>query len=369
LRALFIILLVVWTMMHAYVLARLASVPVLSGHLPTWALIIAGLLLGSSYIAARVLERFALDGFSQVLEYVGANWVGVVFLLLIAFLAADLVTGFGFLMVQWVPIIRTTALGLAGILILVSVVQAVRNPAVTNYEVRMPDLPAVADGTVLVVASDLHLGSMIDERWARARADQIQSLRPDVIILAGDIFEAPRNTHEKWLPVLQQFHAPQGVFAVTGNHEMYAGAAPIVELFGRAGFGLLHDQNREALPGLVIAGVDDAAFRTRGTQEAADAVDRALADRPRGATVFVSHAPVQADRAAERGANLMLSGHTHNGQVWPFRYLVRLAFPLLAGRYDVQGMTVIVGRGTGTWGPRMRLWQRGELLRIVLRSA
>jgi hypothetical protein len=64
----------------------------------------------------------------------------------------------------------------------------------------------------------------------------------------------------------------------------------------------------------------------------------------------------------------MLSGHTHNGQIWPFNYVVRLSNPLVGGRYDVGGMPVIVGRGTGTWGPRMRLWQPAEILRIILRA-
>ena len=64
----------------------------------------------------------------------------------------------------------------------------------------------------------------------------------------------------------------------------------------------------------------------------------------------------------------MLSGHTHAGQIWPFNYLVRLRYPLLAGRYDVEGMPVIVCRGTGTWGPPMRLWRRSEMLRITLRA-
>jgi hypothetical protein len=72
---------------------------------------------------------------------------------------------------------------------------------------------------------------------------------------------------------------------------------------------------------------------------------------------------------AERaGAELMISGHTHGGQIWPFGYLVRTVHPLLAGRYSVNGMPVIVCRGTGTWGPRMRLWHRGEILRVSLRA-
>jgi predicted MPP superfamily phosphohydrolase len=365
----FIIFLLIWALMHWYVLVRLSSVPGIAGHVPTWALVVGGLLLGSSYIASRVMERFELDGFSHVLEYVGANWVGVVFLLMVCFLAADVITGFGFLMVRWVPAIRTLALVSAGVLVAIALVQAVRAPVVTEYEVRMPELPVAADGTVLVVASDMHLGPMLDERWASARARQIQSLRPDVLLLVGDICEAPRDTHDEWLPTLQKFRAPHGVFVVTGNHEFYAGPGPIVDLFGRAGFRVLHDEHVEALPGLAISGVDDVAFRHRGSNEASGAVDRALANRPGGAAVFLSHTPVFADRVAKAGAGLMFSGHTHNGQIWPFPYLVRLAFPLLHGRYDVDGMTVIVGRGTGTWGPRMRLWQRGELVRVVLRAA
>jgi predicted MPP superfamily phosphohydrolase len=90
-----------------------------------------------------------------------------------------------------------------------------------------------------------------------------------------------------------------------------------------------------------------------------------------GAAMLLAHKPeiVYAEAAARAGAGLMLSGHTHGGQVWPFDYLVQYAYPLLEGRHEVGGMTVIVSRGAGTWGPRMRLWERGEILRITLYSS
>lgn len=91
-----------------------------------------------------------------------------------------------------------------------------------------------------------------------------------------------------------------------------------------------------------------------------------LSGRPPGAAVLLSHTPWQAREAAAAGAGLMLSGHTHGGQIWPFSYLIRLRYPLLAGRYQIDQMTVIVCRGTGTWGPRMRLWHPGEILSIKL---
>ena len=155
---------------------------------------------------------------------------------------------------------------------------------------------------------------------------------------------------------------------MTGNHEFYAGPEPIVELYRRAGYRVLRDESMAPLPGLVFVGVDDVAFRRHGRKEHSAAVERTFRERPAGATVFLSHTPILVEKAARLGARLMLSGHTHEGQIWPFKYLVRTVFPLIRGRYEADNMTLIVGRGTGTWGPRMRLWKRSEVLKITLRA-
>jgi hypothetical protein len=132
---------------------------------------------------------------------------------------------------------------------------------------------------------------------------------------------------------------------------------------------VLRDEWVQAAPGLVLAGVNDGGYPQSRTP-AENRVFRALAGRPPGnGTIFISHAPVGAQTAASLGAGLMLSGHTHGGQIWPFSLIVRSLIPLFLGRYDVGGMPVIVCRGTGTFGPRMRLWQRGEILRVTLRAA
>jgi predicted MPP superfamily phosphohydrolase len=170
------------------------------------------------------------------------------------------------------------------------------------------------------------------------------------------------------LPTLKQLRSPLGVWAVTGNHEYYAGLELSAKLFEAAGYRLLCDGWAEATPGIIIAGVDDLTARVQ-FGKIDDAVERALANRPAGAAILLSHSPLELNRAAAAGANLMLSGHTHAGQIWPFNFLVRLKYPLLAGRYEVNGMTLIVGRGTGTWGPPMRLWRPSEILRIKLRTS
>ena len=133
------------------------------------------------------------------------------------------------------------------------------------------------------------------------------------------------------------------------------------------GVRVLSNSWAELRPGLILAGVDDLTANHRAGL-GGDPVSTALQGRPRGTTIFLSHTPWQAEEAAASGAGLMLSGHTHGGQIWPFGYLVKRVYPLFEGRYNVDGMTVIVCRGTGTWGPRMRLWRPGEILRVTLRA-
>jgi predicted MPP superfamily phosphohydrolase len=154
--------------------------------------------------------------------------------------------------------------------------------------------------------------------------------------------------------------APHGIWAVLGNHEYHNTHNDNSALFKEAGIHLLRNSWVELSPGLVLAGVDDL---TTGNDSGAS-LAKALAGRTSGATVLLSHMPLPAD--AGKGVGLILSGHTHGGQIWPFGYLVRQRFPLFEGIYELGGRTVIVSRGTGTWGPRMRLWRPAEILRVTL---
>ena len=139
-----------------------------------------------------------------------------------------------------------------------------------------------------------------------------------------------------------------------------------MSLFHAANFNLLRNSWTEIKPGLVLAGLDDlTAVHRNGLS--GDPVTQTLAEHPAGAIILLSHTPWETEKAAKAGVDLMLSGHTHGGQIWPFDYLVRSRYPLLEGRYEIDGMTVIVCRGTGTWGPRMRLWRPSEILLVTLR--
>jgi hypothetical protein len=236
-----------------------------------------------------------------------------------------------------------------------------------DYEVQLAGLPPERDGLVLVALSDLHLGTLIGDRWLKRLVGHVKELRPDLLLVVGDLVDGNVADVESLLPHLKNLRAPLGIWAVTGNHEYYAGLERSIALFEAAGFSVLRDRWSQITPGLVLAGVDDLTAR-RQFGDNDRPVEKALADRPAGATILLSHSPLQTDKAAAAGVGLMLSGHTHNGQIWPFNHLVALRYPLLGGRYQVGGMTVVVSRGAGTWGPRMRLWWPSEIVRIKLKA-
>jgi predicted MPP superfamily phosphohydrolase len=353
------------TFMHIYVFWRAASVPFIDRHVSRKILIGSGVILWAIFFFGRVIGHGETGVLAGMLEFLGMNWMAVLFLTFIPLLLIDLSTLFGFVMPRLSSSLRGWALLVGVVLSAIALLQGLRPPVIEKYEVILSGLPDAMDGTVLVVLSDMHLGSQVGERWLAARIAQVKAQRPDLVVLLGDIFEGHGPPEDQLIATLKQLSAPYGIWVVSGNHEFYGGGK--MSLFEEASFKLLNNGWAEVRPGLVLAGVDDLTAGRRNSQ-GADPISQALVGRPHGATILLSHTPWQAERVAKAGAGLMLCGHTHGGQIWPFDYLVRSRYPLLEGRYEVDGMTVIVCRGTGTWGPRMRLWRPSEILRVTLRG-
>jgi hypothetical protein len=202
--------LLLWTLAHAYLAWRAASVPRLARHIPRWSLIAVVAALWASFLVPRSFER-AGGVFGGALEWVAMNWLGVLFLLLISMLAAEIATGFGVLVRRHAGRVRGWALLAGAALSAVAFVQGFRAPAIRDYEVRIAGLPADQDGTVVAVIADLHLGSMLGERWLAARIAQVQALHPDLIVALGDIVEGHGGPEGALLAELRHLSAPLGV--------------------------------------------------------------------------------------------------------------------------------------------------------------
>ena len=181
------------------------------------------------------------------------------------------------------------------------------------------------------------------------------------MVLLGDVFEGHGRPEGELLRILQRFQAPLGVWGVDGNHEQHEiGNSPLND----AGVRVLRNATTMLAPGLMLAGRSQS---TGHGDENGQPVWAAPSPSPPGAVVMLSHIPNHVQEAAASGVGLMLSGHTHGGQIWPLGYLVGKVYPTLDGQSEVGGMTLIINRGTGTWGPRMRLWHRSEISRTHLR--
>jgi predicted MPP superfamily phosphohydrolase len=359
----------VWTCMHGYVFWRLGSLPVVAGCVPGWAVWGIAVVFCLSLPASRWLLKFGYQEVSAGVEVFALTWLGVLFLLFVCFLAVDCLTLGGLFLSARLPQLRTFGAALALVLAAVAVFQGMRAPVVNEQEVTLPGLPKERDGLRIVFISDLHLGSQIGQAWLHDLTGRISALAPDLIAVGGDLVDHGVFRVQGMIPELRALHAPLGVWAVLGNHDSYGGAVEASRIMQEAGFRVLHDESAVAVPGLRIAGVDDLGVRGRsGPVEPAIRSSLQLVRPGREGCVYLSHTPVGAKVAAEAGAGLMLCGHTHGGQIWPFNFLVRLRYPELVGRFNHDPMTLIVSRGAGTWGPRMRLWQPGEILLITLRA-
>lgn len=362
-----VVLILVITLMQAYLFWRIASLPWFAEGARRKQLWLVALLIWLFFFGGGVLGHDSRGAISSAIESLAMLWLGVLFIASTVMLAVDLATGFGLWAKRYLVIVKVTGLMLAGVLVVVALVQGIRPPVVVQHDVALTGLPPELDGTTLAVLSDMHLGSQLGADWLAERVKQVQELSPDIIVLPGDSFEGHAAPDEALLPGLSEFKAPLGVYAVAGNHEHFGDTEAIIDLLERAGIQWLQDDWLYLVPGLVLAGVDDLTRRWRNgeTGDIASVLD----DVPEEyATILLSHSPLQVEQAAAAGANLMLSGHTHGGQIWPFGYIVQQFYPYLVGRHEVSGMSLIISRGTGLWGPRMRLWHPSEILLITLRT-
>lgn len=363
----FVVALSVWTLMNAYVFWHLSGLPwFASGRVRRRWVWLAALPLLFAYFGARMAYSRGWEGLGLGLEVVGSSWIGCVLLFLSCFLVLDLLTLFGLLFRAWRARLRLVSASAAILMSVIALIQGSRDPVVEQYEVSVPNLPPAMEGMRVALLSDLHLGTRFDAPWLARLAARVDLEKPQLILLAGDIIDGDVRRVRPMSGAFAGFRAPLGVWGVLGNHDVYSGPDSATELLRGAGVHMLLDESVLVAPGLRLAGVADLGA-SRGMKPE-DRVRRALAgSRPGEACIYLCHTPMLAELAGSLGAGLMVSGHTHAGQIWPFGYLVRARFPLFNGLYRVGDLRVFVSRGAGGWGPRMRLWQPGQACLLILR--
>lgn len=214
--------------------------------------------------------------------------------------------------------------------------------------------------------SDLHIGGLIDSKKVSSIVGQVLMLKPDVIFLTGDIIDTKIAEVQDALRELGRLKAPLGVYYVLGNHEYFHGVYEIIQSVKSLGFRVLENQSIVLKKGndslLNIVGVNDLFGRRLGILE--PDLQKALSQRDENLpSILLAHQPKFISEVLPSSKiDLMLSGHTHGGQIFPFGFLVRLEQPYLAGLYEHDdGLKIYVNRGTGFWGPPMRVLSSAEI--------
>jgi predicted MPP superfamily phosphohydrolase len=363
--------------MHAYALFKARSA-LAFGSGTTLALLFLFGILVCAPIVVRQLSNFDHEDAARVVAYVGYLWMGILFFFTCLNLCVDLLrlplwamgragiraNGAAALSGR-VMFLCTTGLALA--LSGYAIIEASRIEVV-RVRIATDRLPASVPSLRIAQITDLHLGLFHREGKAREVAEIVAREHPDIFVSTGDFVDGQLDGISGLAEIFRGIPAPRGKFAVLGNHEYYAGVDRSIDFTRKSGFTLLRDESVTIDDAVRIAGVDDPAAarfgRARGTEETA-----LLVNRPDGRfTVLLKHRP-QLDPGAGGKFDLQLSGHTHHGQIFPFRLLTRLAFPLLAGDHPVPGGGILhVNRGT--WGPPMRFLAPPEITVVdIVRSA
>ncbi|MEL6185085.1 MAG: metallophosphoesterase [Myxococcota bacterium] len=324
--------------------------------------------------------RWAPRPLAQVLAWVGFTWMGSCFYLLLTAGGWDLFDrGIRRLRSKSASeptdprrreVLRRAAVGAGGAafgLTALGVRGALSEVEVRDVEVRVPRLPPALSGLCLVQMSDIHIGPTLGQPFARALAEQVRTLRPDLVAITGDLVDGNVPTLFEHVAPLGDLASRFGTVFVMGNHEYYSGAEAWAGALQRLGVRVLRNDRLQLGDGggrVDLVGLEDWS---QWRPEALPAL-RAGAD-PEQARIVLAHQPHSIGVASELRADLQISGHTHGGQFFPFSAMVRMTTPYVAGLYRHDARTQIyVSRGTGYWGPPLRLLAPAEITRIILVS-
>jgi predicted MPP superfamily phosphohydrolase len=380
----FTIMLTVVGAVHYYVWARLVrdlALPPAWHRAFTAGLVILFVLIPLSFFLRRVGVAWTVP-----FVWVSSVWLGFLLLFLLVLGATEAGRGLWALAARFGAssppdaerrlvlsrLFGLVTLILTGGLAAVAVRSGLARVALREVDVRLRRLPAKLDGTTIVQLTDVHLGPTIGRAFIEEIVARTNATHPDVVAITGDLVDGSVDDLREHVAPLAKLKARYGVYFVTGNHEYYSGAQEWCEELGKLGIKVLRNERvsiGDADASYDLAGIDDAHAHQFGNGHGAD-LARAVRGRDTSRElVLLAHQPRAVFDAVLHGVGLQLSGHTHGGQIWPWNLLVRLQQPVVAGLARFSDTQVYVSRGTGYWGPPMRLAAPAEITRVTLRVA
>ncbi len=274
---------------------------------------------------------------------------------------------------HYIAILKTTNLGIfviAGILTLYGVYDVRRIPSVKEVIIPCRNLPGDLERLTIVQITDFHVSATLKGNWVKGVVDTVNRLSPDLVFFTGDIADGSVKRLAEDVAPLADLTARYGCFYVTGNHDYYSGIENWLPEIKHLNFTVLTNEHTLITHGtgrLLVAGVPDytAGFFAPLPSDPLLAMENAPDADYR---ILLAHQPKSIVQAAKAGFDLMISGHTHGGQYFPWQYFVGLDQPYVAGLHTHNGTQLYVSRGIGYWGPPLRIGVPPEITLIKLRN-
>lgn len=335
------------------------------------------LLMIFSPLIIRVSEKNGYETFAIGLSWIGYLWMAFVVL----FLFFGILTDFGrlsmlviskisgknlFIILEKIPktVYFLFPLGLSVIFLIYGYLEAM-NIRVERFYIKSDK---ITKNVRIVQISDVHIGLIVREGRIKKIIEKIKEVNPDILVSTGDLVDAQIDRMNHIAELLKEIKTPYGKFAITGNHEFYAGLNKALFFTEKAGFKVLRNAGVtiEEL-NINIAGLDDTESARYGLKVNQDKVSLLNYFKNKGFTILLKHRPL-IDKELIEYFDLQLSGHTHKGQFFPFSIATKLHY-----NNNDSGLTKInkdvylyISRGTGTWGPPVRIFAPPEITVIDL---
>lgn len=368
----FSIVLVLYSLVNIYIFYKgYGAIPALHDNRLLYSIVF--FFLAAVFIAAKFLESRHSSVITDVFNIIGGFWMAFMLYGFLFFLISDivllflkvshLISGDNILLYKKWAFIAT--ISLSAVLIIGGFINAVI-PVVKEYNITINKSAGEIKNLRIAAVSDIHLGSIIRKRSIKKLSTMLQEIKPDLVLLLGDIIDGEIGPVLRG-DLLQYFTCPKcndGLYAITGNHEFIGGGGKTIPYIESKGIKVLKDEMVILDGDIQLLGrIDRDSFRFYGKERMplSQLMQQADTSKP---VILLDHQPFHLDESARAGVDLQLSGHTHNGQMWPLNYLTNKIYELSYGYLKKGNSHFIVSSGYGLWGPRVRSGSRSEVLLI-----
>jgi hypothetical protein len=333
-------------------------------------------LLSLSYLLSRFSQKLLPALLYEGLIRIGVYWLAVMFYLLIVLMAIDvfrLLNSFLLFVPAEMQQRLNPAVGLTVFLLVVGIVSYgawnARHPRINHYDIAIDKQAGLLKQLHVVMVSDIHLGTIINNGYLTKMVNSVNQLKPDLVLLPGDVFDEDIDSINEGETVanFQRLSTPYGVFAVLGNHEYIGGfTEEKIKYLREAGVKVLRDSSQEIAGSLNLVGRDDRSGARSSGVKRQDLKTLLQGVNQTLPILVMDHQPLQLAEPEAAGVDLQLSGHTHAGQLFPIRLITQRMFEDDWGYLRKGNFQLIVSSGYGTWGPPVRIGNYPEIVDITI---